>query len=206
MPKEETKIQSKTATKRGQSAKPKTIMQPKVVQNQVSDQMVALAEIQNFAKRGNYKPNNTNKETAFMNTMASTGNLKFENINNQKSTKGITRNADMSPIPQYNAARTYKKEREVELDASRDDVENYKYEINDQVNESVDHSENNQSSFPVGFPLCLCSNSEHKMDAHDKDPRNYQFVPQCWTKRIPAAGRTTFKGEPVYSIIIPKNN
>lgn len=206
VPKEETKIQSKTVTKRGQSAKPKTIMQSKVVQNQVNDQQVALAEIQNLAKGSNFKPNNTNKETAFMNTMASTGNIKFENINNQKSTKGVTRNADISPMPQYSAAQSKKQEKEIELDESRYDVENYKYEINDQVNESVDHSENNQTAYPVGFPFCLCPNSDHRVDVHEKDPRSYQFVPQCWTRRIPAAGRTTFKGEPVYSIIIPKNN
>jgi hypothetical protein len=173
----------------------------------VMDHADAMAEIQNMAKGGNFKANNTNKENEFMNTMASTRNVNVGKVNNKKSAKVSNRDTGVSPIPQYNAAQSHQKiEREIELDESRDEPKDFTYEIDEQANESVDHSEINQTAFPSGFPFCFCPSSDQRMNVHDKDPRSYQFVPQCWTKRIPAAGRNTFKGEPVYSILLPKNN
>lgn len=37
--------------------------------------------------------------------------------------------------------------------------------------------------------------------AADKNPRNYGYYPSCYTKRIPQAGKITFRSESVFDVI-----
>jgi hypothetical protein len=75
----------------------------------------------------------------------------------------------------------------------------------DEGEDDNENQEVNPTVFPIGFPFCFCPTSDHKITVHDKDPKSYRFVPSCWTRRIPAAGKKTFKGENLFSIVMNKN-
>ena len=175
----------------------------------------ASANMKTMASTGNFenkeikqtKPDVKQIKSAIKQTKQEEKPVKQEEKPVKQEEIKIARNIEPSeksliPLPMTNPFSQFhpkSEEKEVELlDDNIDDNEDEAIE-NEDPNQS---HEINPTVFPVGFPFWFCPSSDHKITLHDKDPRSYQFVPSCWTKRIPPAGKCTFKGEPVYSIVL----
>ena len=48
---------------------------------------------------------------------------------------------------------------------------------------------------------CMCSAMHDDQELCNRNPRNFSQFPSCYMRKIPAAGKMTYKSESVYNIL-----